>query len=89
MEGLTVTLTTAPTLLAGSGSHGNIRVTVRNRGAGNVYLGGAAVTTAAGYQLSTGDTAHTVTIGPGESLYGTSTGSIVVDVLRVGDTTST
>ncbi len=86
MEGLIVGLTTAPTLLAGSGSHGNIRVTVRNRGGGNVYLGGPAVTTA-GYQLSTGDVPLTFTIGPGEALYGTSTGTISVDVMRLGDTT--
>lgn len=85
-QGLTVTLTTDPTLIAGSGIHGNIRVTVRNRGAGNVYLGSSGVTTA-GFQVSTGDAPHTFIVQGGENFYGTSTGSIVVDVLRMGETT--
>ena len=86
VQGLTVALTTAPTVIAGDGGHGVIRVVIRNRGAGNVYLGGATVTTG-GYQLSTGDTPQTLTLYIGEVLYGTSTGSIVVDVLRMNDTT--
>ena len=86
VQGSIVALTTAPTLIAGDGIHGTIRVVIRNRGAGNVYLGGATVTTA-GYQLSTGDTPQTLTIYVGEALYGTSTGTISVDVLRMNDTT--
>ena len=87
VQGLTIALTTSPTIIAGSGANrGTLRVIVRNRGAANVYLGGAAVTSS-GYQLSTGDLPLESKLQPWDALYGTSTGSIVVDVLRMGETT--
>lgn len=86
VQGLTVTLTTAPTVIAGSSLHGVLNVVLRNRGAGNVYLGSSGVTTS-GYQLSTGDPPLALTLLTGETLYGTSTGSITVDLLRLNETT--
>ncbi len=86
-QGLNVTLTTTPAAVAGSGIHGVITVTVRNRGAGSVYLGGADVTTN-GFTMTTADNAEKFTVLPGETLYGTSTGSISVQVLRMGETSS-
>lgn len=87
-QGLVVAVTTAPTVLAGDGYHGVIHVTVRNRGAGSIYLGGSAVTTA-GYTLSTADSPLSLKLYQGNTLYAASTGSISVDVLRVNETTST
>jgi hypothetical protein len=43
VQGTQITVTTAPTVIAGNGSHGNIRVIVRNRGTGTAYLGGSTV----------------------------------------------
>jgi len=87
VQGLTVTLTTNPTPIAGVIPHaGTLRVYVRNRGAANVYLGSSGVTTS-GFQLSTGDPAAGFRLQPPDALYGTSTGAIVVDVLRTGETT--
>jgi hypothetical protein len=87
-QGLTVTLTTGPVSLAGSGDlHGNIRILVRNRGTGTAYLGGSDVTTA-GFPLTTADNHVDIFLGPGEQLYGTSTGAAVAQVLRNYDTTS-
>lgn len=86
-RGVLVTLTTSPVTVAGSGIHGVIRVTVRNNGTGTGYLGGADVTTA-GYPITTGDSPHTLTIVPGETLYGTSTGAAVLGVLQMNETSS-
>lgn len=94
VQGLTVTLTTDPTLIAGSnsastptfGMHGTLRVLIRNRGAATVYLGGASVTTA-GYPLTTADVPDALVLQPWDTLYGTSTGSIAVNVLRFNETT--
>lgn len=86
-QGLIVTLTTTAVALAGSGSPtGNIRVTVRNRGTGTAYLGGSDVTTA-GFPLTTADNHVDLVVAVGESLYGTSTGAAVAQVLRSGGTT--
>ena len=87
VQGLIVTLTTSAVALAGDGSgHGNIRVIVRNRGAGTAYLGGSDVTTA-GFPLTTADPHVDVTVMMGETLYGTSTGAAVAQVLRFNETT--
>ena len=86
-QGLTVTLTTTPVSLAGSGElHGNIRVIVRNRGAGTAYLGGSDVTTG-GFPLSTADPDVNLVVQMGEQLYGTSTGAAIAHVLRFNETT--
>jgi hypothetical protein len=61
-------------------------VLLRNRGAATVYLGGAAVTTS-GYPLTTADVPDAITIQPWDTLYGCSTGSISVNVLRFNETT--
>lgn len=91
VQGLTVALTTNPTPIANvaqgaAGGNGSLRVIVRNRGAANVYIGGPTVSTN-GYQLSTGDVPLQITLQPWDALYGTSTGNIVVDVLRMNETT--
>jgi hypothetical protein len=86
-QGLIVTLTTSAVSLAGSGQHGNIRVIVRNRGTGTAYLGGSDVTTA-GFPLTTADPHVDIFLGPGEQLYGTSTGAAVAQILRNYDTSS-
>jgi hypothetical protein len=87
-QGLTVTLTTGAVTLAGDGSgHGNIRVIVRNRGTGTAYLGGSDVTTA-GFPLTTADPHVDLTLLVGETLYGTSTGAAIAQVLRFNETTS-
>ena len=65
--------------------NGTMRVIVR-AGTAPVYLGGSDVTTA-GYLLSTADSPLHLNLLTGESLYGTSTGSIAVGVLRTGETT--
>lgn len=92
-QGLNVTLSTSPTAVAGELStdlsavrHGNLRVLLLNRGAATVYLGGSAVTTS-GFPLTTSENAITVQVLLGETLYGTSTGSISLGVLRMGETT--
>ena len=86
IQGLTIALTTSPTVIAGSASHGVMRVLIRNRGAGTVYLGGSTVTTS-GYPLTTADVPDAIVLYQTESLYGTSTGSISVNVLRFNETT--
>ena len=87
LQGTTVTLTTSAVALAGDGAaHGNIRVIVRNRGTGTAYLGGSDVTTA-GFPLTTADPHVDVTVMMGETLYGTSTGAAVAQVLRMNETT--
>ena len=91
VQGLTVTLTTdlAAVALAGVGSHGPIRVYVRNRGTGSAYLGGASVTSS-GFLLSSGESLSGVELYQGNALYGASTGTApVLDILRMNDTTST
>jgi hypothetical protein len=88
-QGLTVTLTTSAVALAGTGEgHGILRVVIRNRGVGTAYLGGANVTTAAGFPLSTADPHLDLTLMVGETLYGTSTGAAVAHVLRMNETTA-
>lgn len=84
-QGLTVTLTSAQAV-AGDGQHGLIRVIVRTRGTGTAYLGGATVTTS-GYPLTTGDAPLHLTLYQGETLYATSTGASILDILRLNETT--
>jgi hypothetical protein len=90
MQGLTVTLTTtlAASALAGTTDyHGALRVTVRNRGAGSIYLGGLTVTSG-GFPMSSADTPLTFQVAEGEALYAMSTGgAAVIDVLRMNGTT--
>jgi hypothetical protein len=52
-----------------------------------VFLGDSGVTTA-GYQLSTGDSPLNLTLGVGETLYAASTGAAVLDILRIGEVSS-
>jgi LysM repeat protein len=86
-QGLVATLTTGAVALAGTGDlHGNIRVIVRNRGTGTAYLGGSDVTTN-GFPLTTADPHVDVMVMVGETLYGTSTGAAVAQVLRMNETT--
>lgn len=85
VQGTVVTLTTSA-VVAGDGLHGVIRVTLRNRGTGTVYLGGSDVTTA-GFPLSTADEFVSLQLGVGETLYGTSTGAGSVGVIRTDGTT--
>ena len=87
-QGAQITLTTSATTIAGSGIHGNMRVTVRTLGAGTAYLGGADVTTSLGLRLTSSDSHITLHVVAGETLYGTSTGASVLDVLRQGETSS-
>lgn len=84
LQGLTIAVTTGPTEIAASG-HGLIRVTLTNRGGGSVYLGGSDVTTA-GYALTTDAPPLGLTLLPYDALYGASTGSITINVLRSGET---
>ncbi len=86
-QGIQITCTSNPTGLAGVGDHGILHVTIRNRGTGALYLGGSAVTTAAGYALSSADSPLQCVLYVGESLYGCSTGQPVIDVLRLNETT--
>lgn len=86
VQGLTVTLTTSAVALAGNGLHGTLRVVIRNRGTGTAYLGGSDVTTA-GFPLTTVDNHVDLVIPTGDTLYGTSTGAAVAQILRFGETT--
>lgn len=87
VQGGTVTLSSStPVIIAGDGIHGVIHVTVRNRGTGAAYLGSTSVSTGS-YQLSSADNPLQFRLYPGESLYGASTGTPVLDVLRLNDTT--
>ncbi len=87
VQGITITLTTAPTVIAGDGNHGVLRVRLINRGTGTGYLGGASVTTS-GYPMTTADTSLEFTLATNEVLYGTSTGAASAIVLRYNDTTN-
>lgn len=88
VQGLSIALTTTPLAVAGDSTlHGLIRVHVRNRGAGSAYLGGSGVTSSAGYVLSTADNPLAMTLFGGESLFATSTGAAILDVLRMNETT--
>ena len=89
VQGTQITMTTdgAATAIAGVSAHGNLQVTVRNRGTGTVYLGGVTVTSG-GYQLSSADSPLDVDLYQGDALYGCSTGTApIVDVLRTKETT--
>ena len=87
IQGTTVTLSSGTAVaVAGDGVHGTLRVTVRNRGTGSAFLGSSNVTTG-GYQLSSGDNPLQLVVYGGETLYGCSTGTPVLDVLRHNDTT--
>jgi hypothetical protein len=87
-QGTVVTLTTSAVVLAGDGTgHGNIRVTVRNRGTGTAYLGGSDVTTA-GFPLTTADPHVDLVVAVGETLYGTSTGAANAQILRSWESSS-
>ncbi len=89
VQGVTVTLSsgTAVAIAGTGGAPGVLRVTVRNRGTGTAFLGGSSVTTG-GYQLTTADSPLTIVLNVGEALYGVSTGTPALDVLRVNDTTA-
>lgn len=85
-NGRVVTVTTAATKInsdATDSSSGQ-GLLVRNRGAASVFLGGAAVTTAAGFELLA-DESLPVELDPGESLYGVcAAGTVACHVLEVG-----
>lgn len=87
VQGVTVTLSSGtPVVIAGDAVHGTIRVTVRNRGTGTAFLGSSAATTGS-YQLSSADNPLALVLNVGEVLYGVSTGTPALDVLRLNDTT--
>lgn len=85
-QGLVVATTTGATAVAGSGLHGVIRVQLKSRGTGTVYLGGSDVTTA-GYPMTTAENPEMFTLMVGETLYATSTGAGTLNVLRMNETT--
>lgn len=71
--------TTATSVLAAGVGGGRVRV--RNAGAASVFLGASGVTTAAGYELTTGSTVDLV-LEANETLYGiVATGTQTVHVL--------
>ena len=89
VQGIQIALTTdaAAVALAGNGTHGILRVIVRNRGTGTAYLGSSGVTTS-GYTLSSGDSPVSLVLYQTEILYGASTGAApVLDILRFNETT--
>lgn len=90
VQGIQIVLSTglAASALAGDGSHGVLRVMLRNSGnAGTVYLGSSGVTTS-GYRLTTADNPLPLTLYPTETIYGITTGGAAsVDVLRMNETT--
>ena len=84
-QGLLITLTTAAVAVY-TGGKGPLHIIVRNRGTGTGYLGGSDVTTN-GYPATTADDPLALVLHAGESLYGTSTGAAVLQVLRFNATT--
>ncbi len=88
VQHLTVTLSTQPVSIAGSGSeHGIIRVTVRNRGTGTAYLGSSGVTTGGGFPLTTAGEFVNLEMQPWDELYAVSTGAAILHALRANETT--
>jgi hypothetical protein len=87
-QSLVISLTSAPTIVAGSGIHGYIRVRLKMI-AGTGYLGDSSVTTA-GYPLTTGDGTLTEVLLTGETLYVASSSGATASlaVLRMNETTS-
>lgn len=73
--------------LAGNALHGPMRVWVRNLGSGVAYLGPSPVSTGAGYQITTADAPIEIFMMGGEQLFGYSTGTPTLSVLRTGATT--
>lgn len=73
--------------IAGSALHGVLRVTLRNLGAGVAYIGHSGLTTGTGFQLTTADAPIRLTLAVGEQLFGYSTGTPTLHVLRMNDTT--
>lgn len=72
--------TTAVQLSTGDGDGQSIAV--KNGGAGSIYVGGAGVTSATGFEIATGVT-FTADLAPGEDLYGISaSGTNAVFILR-------
>lgn len=66
-----VTVTTAATLLASGGSAADLRIVcVRNDSGVDVFLGGPAVTVAAGLKLPTATTFGPIELNTGDDLYG-------------------
>lgn len=64
-----VAVATAATVVIVGDTNANGTVVVGNRGAASVYLGGAGVTTATGFELAAGKDAI-LGLDPGETLYG-------------------
>jgi len=90
VQGIQITMTTdaAAVALAGNGTHGVLRVILRNRGTGTAYLGSSGVGSTAGYAFSSADTPLSLTLYQTEVLYGASSGTApVLDVLRFNETT--
>lgn len=87
VSGTSVTCTTSPTLIAQPSTDkagAFVDVVLKNRSAGTIYLGGSSVTTS-GYPLSTADDPLRMVLQPFDALYGTSTGSLAVAVLKTRD----
>ena len=88
IQGLVIACSSTPTSVAGSATHGVLRVILKNLGTGNAYLGDSGVTTA-GYPLSTADAPLSLTMVVGEQLFVASSSGATpsVSVLRLNDTT--
>lgn len=86
-QGLIITCTSTPSVIAGSGTHGVIRVRLKTL-TGTAYFGDSGVTTA-GYPLTTADTAMQELLMVGETLWAASSsgGTPTVAVLRMNETT--
>lgn len=81
-----VSVTTSATQLDVSASGGRRSLLARNRGTSAVYLGGAAVTSATGYQVDPGEAVTWDSeTGPGQAMFAvTASGSVSVHVIQVG-----
>lgn len=88
VQGLVVSVTTDPVVVAGSGIHGVITVHLRSSTGGAAYLGGSTAMTTDGYPVPTSDPPTVLTLGVGEILYATAASTLSLDVVRTGGTTA-
>jgi hypothetical protein len=79
-----ITVAATPTLLSSNATAGGLLVRNPSASGASIYIGGAAVTSAAGFEIAVGESLP-VTTAPGELLYGVvASGTAVVHVLRGG-----
>lgn len=86
VQGTQIALASSSAQAIATASNGVLRVTVRNAGTGVAYLGSSGATATA-FQLSSADVPLPITLTVGDVLYGYSTGTPTLHVLRTGDTT--